>query len=118
MKTLLKTGGRVLCSWPFLLNLVVILLLTCWLPLLTQTMEMRDSAGNLVQQNTITSRIYESWWIVLRLAPGTKSHLGAVALHFGMCFAITFAVWVFRMYPRQIPPEIEADRGDAAPGES
>ena len=60
MKTLLKTCGQVLRSWPFLLNLAVILLLTCWLPLLTQTMEMRDGAGNLVQQNTITSRVYES----------------------------------------------------------
>lgn len=118
MKTLLKTCGRVLCSWPFLLNLVVILFVTCWLPLLSQTMEMRDSAGNLVQQNTITSRVYESWWIVIRMAPGMKSHLGAVALHFGMCFFITLCVWVIRMYPRQRPPEVQADHGDAGPGDS
>ena len=118
MKTLLKTCGQVLRSWPFLLNLAVILLLTCWLPLLTQTMEMRDGAGNLVQQNTITSRVYESWWIVIRMAPGMKGHLGAVALHFGMCFFITLCVWVIRMYPRQESPKVEADNGDADAGDS
>lgn len=118
MKVLLKTCGQVLRSWPFLLNLAAILLLTCWLPLLTQTMEMRDGAGNLVQQNTITSRVYESWWIVIRMAPGMKGHLGAVALHFGMCFAITLGVWVIRMYPRREQEPVEGDHPQAEPGDS
>jgi len=100
MKTFLKTGVKVLLSWRFLLNFIVILLITCWVPLLSQTMEMRDSDGNLVQQVTKVSRVYQSWWVVLRLAPGTKSHLQAVALHFGMCFFISFFVWFIRLYPR------------------
>ncbi len=87
-----------LLSWRFMLNLVLILLITCWVPLLSQTMEMRDSNGNLIQQVTKVSRAYQSWWVVLRLAPGAKSHAQAVALHFGLCFIITFSVWFIRMY--------------------
>jgi len=101
MNACLRTGANVLLSWQFMLNLAVILVITCWVPLLSQTMEMRDSDGNLVQQSTRASRAYESWWVVLRLAPGTKTHLMAVALHLGMCFPITFVVWFIRMYPRR-----------------
>ena len=48
MKTLLKTAARVLLSWQFILNLLVILLITCWVPLLSQTVEMlAPSASSL-----------------------------------------------------------------------
>ncbi len=116
MNACLRTGANVLLSWQFVLNLVLILLITCWVPLLSQTMEMRDSNGNLVQQSTRVSRVYESWWVVLKLAPGAKTHVRAVALHLGMCFIITFSVWFIRTYrshkaenevPTSIPGVIE-----------
>ena len=105
MKTLLKTAARVLLSWQFILNLLVILLITCWVPLLSQTVEMRDADGNLMQQTTNTFRAYQSWWTVVRLAPGWKGHLSAVGMHFGLCFAITFGVWVLRMQSFGKTPE-------------
>lgn len=106
MKTFLKTAGGVLFSWKFMLNLLVILIITCWVPLLSQTVEMRDGAGNLMQQATNTFRAYQSWWTVVRLAPGWKGHLNAVGLHLGLCFAITFAVWMVRSYSlRNLPEE-------------
>jgi hypothetical protein len=112
MKTLLKTAARVLLSWQFILNLLVILLITCWVPLLSQTVEMRDADGNLMQQTTNTFRAYQSWWTVVRLAPGWKGHLSAVGMHFGLCFAITFGVWVLRMQSFGKTPE-EAVNTDA-----
>ncbi|NLV42935.1 MAG: hypothetical protein GXY07_00375 [Candidatus Hydrogenedentes bacterium] len=120
MKTLLKTAARVLLSWQFILNLLVILLITCWVPLLSQTVEMRDADGNLMQQATNTFRAYQSWWTVVRLAPGWRGHLSAVGMHFGLCFAITFGVWVWftairvlRTDPLLRPPE-ELTSGSAA----
>jgi hypothetical protein len=121
MSGLLATGRKVLFSWQFLLNVLVILIITCWIPLLTQTMEMRDSEGNLIQQVTKTSRAYESWWVVVRMAPGMKSHLRAVALHFGMCFFISFFVWFIRIYnlkesPLKIPSEGEKKEDENGEG--
>lgn len=113
MKTLLKTAARVLLSWQFILNLLVILLITCWVPLLSQTVEMRDADGNLMQQTTNIFRAYQSWWTVVRLAPGWKGHLSAVGMHFGLCFAITFVVWVLRMQSFGKTSEETVNTGDA-----
>ena len=111
MSVILKTSARVLMSWPFWLNLLVILVVTCWVPLLSQTMEMTDDAGNVLQQATITSRVYESWWIVIRNAPGAEAHRRAVGLHLGLSFAISFFVWFIRAYT--IP---SSDQDHPAPG--
>lgn len=110
MNAILKTSGKVLLSKAFFINLAVILVITAWVPLLSQTVEMRDSDGNLLHQATTTSRAYESWWIVVRMAPGAKSHAKAVTLHFCLCFAISFGVWFIRLH------SLREDAPDTGPG--
>jgi hypothetical protein len=97
LRRIIKTSRRVIFSWSFLLNLLFILLITCWITLLSQTIEMRDPDGNVLQQGIRTYRVWESWWTVVRFGPGWQSHLYAVAIHFGVSFFITYVVWLLRL---------------------
>ncbi len=101
MKRILQTAVAVVGSWRFIINFVVILLITSWVPLLSQTVTMSDDQGNVMHEAVTTSRVYQSWAVVLRQGPGMSGHLRAVALHAGMCFAIAFAVWFLALYSQR-----------------
>lgn len=119
MATLLKNSLKILISWRFLLNLAIILVLTCWIPLVSQTMVMRDTDGNIIQERTDTARLYQSWYGVLTLKPNLDTHLQAVLWHFGICFAMSYAVWfvTLRAWAQQgnSKPEV-AEREQEDPG--
>ncbi len=118
MKAMLNTARDVIVSWRFLLNLVVILLITSWLPMLSQTVVMRDSDGNVMHESTVTSKLYQSWDAVLRMKPGMRPHLQAVSLHFGMCFAISFGVWYVTLHSRKRSVALETvSKDDKSPAE-
>ncbi len=110
MKRILQTAVAVVSSWRFLINFAVILLITAWVPLLSQTVTMSDDQGNVMHEAVTTSRVYQSWAVVLRQGPGMSGHLRAVALHAGMCFAIAFAVWFLALYSQR--PDKPTDDGD------
>jgi len=97
MINLLKNSFNVLISWRFLLNLLIILVATSWIPLMSQTMVVRDGDGNVIQESTTTARLYESWWGVVTMKPGLNAHGQAVLWHLGICFVISFAVWFMTM---------------------
>ena len=119
MTNLLKNSLKILVSWRFLLNLALILVITCWIPLVSQTMVMRDSDGNIIQERTDTARLYQSWWGVMTVKPNLDTHLQAALWHFGICFAMSYAVWwiTLRSWAQQGSKEPEeAEREEEEPG--
>lgn len=95
----IKTSLKILISWRFLLNLAIILVVTCWIPLVSQTMVVRDDDGTIVQERTDTARLYQSWWDAITLKPNLDTHLKAVLWHFGICFVMSYAVWFITLRP-------------------
>ena len=85
---------------------------------MSQTMVVRDGDDNLVQENTITARLYESWWGVVTMKPGLSAHGKAVLWHLGICFAISFAVWLVTLRAWENPPVAPAPKEgeDETPG--
>ena len=108
MITIFKNSLKILISWRFLLNLAIILVVTCWIPLVSQTMVVRDGDGNIVQERTDTARIYQSWWGVLTMKPNLDTHLQAVLWHFGICFVMSYAVW-FTTLRAWVQPETKKE---------
>ncbi|HOD95120.1 MAG TPA: hypothetical protein PK480_05445 [Candidatus Hydrogenedentes bacterium] len=81
-------------SWRFLLNLLLVLVITSWIPLLAQTYTLKDSNGVVLQEQTVKVRAWTSWRKMMKPgAPDFKSHLYAVSTHFGVCLLISFSVW-------------------------
>ena len=83
---MLKNSLKILISWRFLLNIAVILVVTCWVPLVSQTMVVRDGDGKIIQERTDTARLYQSWWGVITLKPNLDTHLKAVLTAFRHLF--------------------------------
>lgn len=79
-------------QWRFWVNLAVVLLVTCWIPLLTQTAVMKDQEGNILSQQTIQVRVWRSWAALATQGP-SPAHGRAVGLHFGLSFLMCFTVW-------------------------
>ena len=84
---------------------------------MSQTWVIRDNDGNILQENTITARLYESWWGVITMEPGMKAHGHAVLWHFGICFIISFAVWFITLRSRKdtVPAGEQAANTDGTP---
>lgn len=110
----LKNSLKVLLSWRFLLNFVIIIVVTSWIPLMSQTMVVRDGDGNVIQENTITARLYESWWGVVTMKAGMNAHGKAVLWHLGICFVISFAVWFMTMRAWENPTTVTKPDVDEA----
>ena len=79
-------------QWRFWVNLAVVLLVTCWIPLLEQTAVMKDQEGNILSQQTIQVRAWRSWAALATKGP-SLAHGKAVGLHFGLSFLMCFTVW-------------------------
>lgn len=94
----------VLFSWRFLLNLLLVLVCTSWIPLLAQTYTLKDPDGVVLQEQTVKVRVWTSWRKMMNPgAPDFMSHLYAVSAHFGVCLLISFSVWsVTRRQMRKI----------------
>lgn len=79
-------------QWRFWVNLAVVLAVTCWIPLLTQTAVMKDQEGTILNQTTIQVRAWRSWVALVTQGP-SLAHGKAVGLHFGLSFLMCFTVW-------------------------
>jgi hypothetical protein len=75
----------------FWLNYAVILVVTCWMPLLNTRVVMKDASGKVVEGVGQSVRVYQSYYQLLHGA--NYWHGIAVALHLGICFIVAFAVW-------------------------
>jgi len=77
----------------FWVNYLVILGVTCWMPLLSHHAQMQDPDGTILQESFTRIPVYKSYWMLFQ--GGGQWHLIAVAVHIGLCFVICFAVWYF-----------------------
>lgn len=109
MNNRLKNAARLLVSWRFLVNLVIILIVTSWIPLMSRTIVVRDDNNTVIQEVTITARLYESWWTMIRLAPGARHHARGVLWHVGICFVISFTVWYATLGAGKQQPQDDND---------
>lgn len=97
---------KVLLMWRFWLNYAAILVLTCWVPVLSQTMVMTTQEGKEVSRQTVNIRAYHTWKTLVTEGPGT-SHDKGVLIHGGLCLAVTFAVWFALAGNRESKPAEE-----------
>jgi len=96
---------RFLREWRFWLNYLFILAVTSWVPLLKQTATMTGPDGTVLQQTTVSVRAYASWIALFTKGPGVGQGQ-AVVMHLGLCFIITFFVWLMMFKPiAKNPPE-------------
>lgn len=94
MNTVIRRSLSILRSWRFLANVAVILIITSWIPLLSQTYTLKDVDGTVLQERTQQVRAWVSWGRIIRpSAPDFYSHLYAVSIHLATCLVISFAVW-------------------------
>lgn len=110
----LQTAITVVRSWRFALNLVVILLITSWVPLMSKSITIRDEHGYIIHETMVSTPVYRSWRSILRWDPDVSGHLRAAALHFGLCFVVAFGVWYLTLYARRE----EQALGDNAVGDA
>lgn len=102
-----KTRMRDVLSRRFLLNYVIILLITCWFPLITQTVVAQDENGVVLSETVSHIMICRSYMNVIRevFTPGAgnadteatdwavDADLVAVLVHLVLCFVISYIVW-------------------------
>jgi hypothetical protein len=86
---------RRILSRAFLLNFLVVLVVTCWIPLTTLRATMTNEAGEIQAETVRSIPLYESYYRFF--TSFHSSYLQAILLHWGICFAISFAVWWFVM---------------------
>ena len=89
-------GGRlaeVLRRPAFWINWVVILLATCWIPLLKVRAVMEGPDGQVVSESEVT---YASWQSlrVLLTAGWSWMHARSLAMHVGIAFVVALGVWL------------------------
>lgn len=88
-----KIRARDVFSVRFWINYLIILGVTCWVPLLSHRARMQDPDGTVLQESFTRIPVYRSYWMLLH--GGSRWHLIAVAVHLSLCFVICFAVWYF-----------------------
>lgn len=94
MSSKIARGLTILVSWRFLLCVLLIMIITAWVPLLSQTYTLQDADGNIFQQQTVKVRVWKSWTRIIHpRASDFFSHLYAVSAHLGICLLVTFLVW-------------------------
>lgn len=84
---------RRILSRPFLINYLVVLVVTCWIPLTTIRATMTNELGEVQAETVRSIPLYESYYRFFTSFHTT--YLQAILLHWGLCFAISFAVWWF-----------------------
>jgi hypothetical protein len=93
---------RRILSRAFMLNYLVVLVVTCWIPLTTLRATMTNEAGEIQAETVRSIPLYESYYRFF--TSFHSSYLHAILLHWGICFAISFGVWwfVLRTAPKAI----------------
>lgn len=107
-----KSLVRRVLQWRFWLNYAVVLAVTSWIPLLAQKAVMTDQQGNVLNEVLIKVPLWRSWAALFTHGPGAGHGL-SVAVHLGLCFAVTFSVWLFLALIRpDTPAETQKDNGN------
>jgi hypothetical protein len=84
---------------PFLLNVLVILLATCWFPLAQMQATLTTGDGTVVHETLRSMPLYESYQgLFLRQ---NIHHLKPVLIHNAMAFGITGVVWTLMLRGRR-----------------
>jgi len=120
-------------SWRFLVNYVMVLLVTCWIPLVQNRAALVDAEGNVLEEEVTSVRLYRSYYIAgqnlihpkarteTEAAKGNtiERNLLAVLMHLFLCFAISYCVWFAVMRRRNTVEErLEAESAAAASEET
>ncbi len=104
-----KSLARRVLQWRFWLNFAVVLAVTSWIPLLAQKAVLSDRDGNILNETLIKVPLWRSWAALFTHGPGAGHGL-SVAVHLGLCFAVTFAVWLIVLKVRpDAPVETQKD---------
>lgn len=95
---------RRIVSWAFAINYLVVLLVTCWIPLTTIRATMTNEAGEVQAETVRSIPLYESYYRLVTTFH--TAYLQAVLLHWGICLAISVGVWwlVLRREARKATP--------------
>lgn len=98
-----KSLMRRVLQWRFWLNFAVVLAVTSWIPLLAQKAVLSDRDGTVLSETLIKVPVWRSWSVLFTHGPGAGHGL-SVAIHLGLCLAVTFAVWLIVLMVRSDAP--------------
>ncbi|HOQ90536.1 MAG TPA: hypothetical protein PLO53_07115 [Candidatus Hydrogenedentes bacterium] len=92
----------VLARPAFWINWVVILLATCWIPLLRVKAVMEGPDGKVVSESVVSYAPWQSLRVLLT-AGWSWMHARSLAMHAGIAFAVALIVWL-ALQPGRRPP--------------
>jgi hypothetical protein len=98
-------GGRVsavLCRPAFWINWGVILLATCWIPLLKVRAVMEGPDGKVVSESVVSYAPWQSLRVLLTTG-WSWMHARSLAMHAGIAFVVALAVWLMLQPGRRTP---------------
>jgi len=90
---------RDVLSARFWVNYAVILVLTSWVPMLTRKSILQNEAGEVLQENVSSLRVYECYLGFLRRPD--RWYFTAIFLHLFLCFFVSLWVWYIVMRFRE-----------------